>query len=98
MMEHKVNKTEFANKLERYQKRQNQTKITFFVFGILFLLLTFLPYISSFFDLLELGYTSTTFAIFAGLSLGKAWHIRNGTEEHELLIDAMALLSSSKNG
>jgi hypothetical protein len=41
------------------------------------------------------GFTSSKFAVLGGLCLAKAWNIKIGTEEHELLINALDLLSAN---
>lgn len=92
-----MNKMEFADKLEAYNKKQNQNKVFFLLLGLFFVLVTFVPQLAVFLNLEDLGFTSSAFSVFGGLCLGKAWHLRSGTEEHELLINAMDLLSSNKN-
>ncbi|MBC3765691.1 hypothetical protein [Neptunicella marina] len=92
-----MTKLEFATKLEKYEKKQRRSKWEYFVIGLVFLMFTFIPSSILYFDENMFGFTSTTFAILAGLCLSKAWDIKRGTEEHELLINALELLSTSND-
>jgi len=92
-----MTKLEFANKLEIYLKKQNKDKVIYFILGLVFIIFTFIPQVALFFSESMFGFTSAAFSVFGGLCLGKAWHLKSGTEEHELLINAMDLLSSSKD-
>lgn len=91
-----MTKVEFANKLEAYLKKQNRLKITHLILGVIFILFAFLPQTALFFSETMFGYTQSAFAVFAGLCLGKAWQIKTGSDEHELLVNAMELLSINK--
>lgn len=92
-----MTKLEFANKLEKYHKKQTVNKWLFFIFGIVFITFVFIPGIILSIDENMFGFTSTTLAVFAGLCLGKAWDIKRGSEEHELLVNALDLLSANND-
>ena len=92
-----MTKLEFASKLERYEKKQRRSKWEFFVIGIIFLIFTFIPSSILYFDENMFGFTSAAFVVIAGLCLSKAWDIKRGTEEHELLVNALELLSASND-
>ena len=87
---------EFADKLEKYYKKQTMNKWLFFILGVVFIALVFMPSIILSINDNMFGFTSTTLAVFAGLCLGKAWDIKRGSEEHELLVNALDLLSANK--
>tara|TARA_R110000772_G_scaffold11927_5_gene36967 strand:- start:1628 stop:1942 length:315 start_codon:yes stop_codon:yes gene_type:complete len=92
-----MTKLEFADKLETYYKKQTMNKWLFFTFGVVLITFVFMPSIILSIDENMFGFTSTTLAIFGGLLLGKAWDIKRGTEEHELLVNALDLLSDNKD-
>lgn len=90
-----MTKLEFAIKLEKYEKKQRRSKWEYLGFGIMFLIITFVPSSILYFDDNMFGFTSSAFAVLGGLCLAKAWNIKRGTEEHELLINALDLLSTN---
>ena len=89
-----MTKLEFAEKLEKYQKTQMRSKWEYFILGIVFLIFTFIPSTILFLSDDMFGLSSPAFAILSGLSLRKAWGIKRGTEEHDLLINALELIKS----
>ncbi|MCL1094867.1 hypothetical protein [Shewanella kaireitica] len=92
-----VTKLEFAEKLEKYQKKQIRSKWEHFIWGIVLIAFAFFPSIVPFLNGNSYHIISTAFAILAGLSLRKAWDIKRGTEEHELLIDALELIKAKSD-
>jgi len=92
-----MTKLEFAQKLENYVKKQKQTKLFYFIFGIILTIFAFIPETVLFLSERMFGFSSPAFAVFGGLCFGKAWDINSGTEEHELLVIALDLLSDAKN-
>ena len=88
-----MTKLEFAIKLEKYEKSQKQDKWMYFGLALVLFILAFVPSVTLYFDSIMFGFSSTSLTIFGALSLGKARSIQKGTEEHELLIDAINLLS-----
>lgn len=92
-----MTKLEFADKLEKYYKKQTMNKWLFFILGVVFIAFVFMPSIILAIDENMFGLTSTTLAVFAGLCLGKAWDIKRGSEEHELLVNALDLLSTNND-
>tara|TARA_R110000737_G_scaffold206442_1_gene224771 strand:+ start:624 stop:905 length:282 start_codon:yes stop_codon:yes gene_type:complete len=89
-----MTKLEFAEKLENYEKKQQLSKRLYFVIGLVCLILVFVPEVALLLDASDFGYTSVVFSVFGGIFLGKAWQIQSGTEEKELLVNALELLSS----
>ena len=92
-----MTKLEFADKLEKYYKKQTMNKWLLFILGVVFTTFVFVPSIILSIDENMFGFTSTTLAVFAGLCLGKAWDIKRGSEEHELLVNALDLLSANND-
>tara|TARA_R110000737_G_scaffold205961_2_gene224434 strand:- start:5161 stop:5442 length:282 start_codon:yes stop_codon:yes gene_type:complete len=90
-----MTKLEFAEKLENYEKQQQRSKRLYFLIGVVCLILVFVPEVALFLDASMFGFTSVMLSIFGGIFLGKAWQIQSGTEEKELLINALELLSSA---
>jgi hypothetical protein len=92
-----MTKLDFAIKLEQYNKKQNMEKWLFFFSGIIFIIFLFIPHIIFYLDEYSFVLNSNTLPIFAGICLGKASLIKRGTEEHELLINALDLLSANND-
>jgi hypothetical protein len=91
-----MTKLEFADKLETYYKKQTINKWLFLILGVVFIVLVFMPSLSlAFYD--KFGFGSTSLPFLAGLCLGKAWHIQRGSEEHELLVNALYLIAKKEN-
>lgn len=88
-----MTKLEFAIKLEEYEKSQKQDKWMYFGLALVLFILALVPSVTLYFDSIMFGFSSTSLTILGALSLGKARSIQKGTEEHELLIDAINLLS-----
>jgi len=90
-----MTKLDFAIKLEQYNKKQDMDKWLFFFSGLIFIVFLFVPNIISYLDEYSFVLNSNTLPIWAGICLGKALLINRGTEEHELLINALDLLSAN---
>ncbi|NRD73898.1 hypothetical protein HQQ94_11765 [Shewanella sp. VB17] len=88
-----MTKLEFAVKLEKYQKRKRRSKWTFY--SIAFVSLMFLVIPSSILNFNESE--STFFMVMAVVYFLKASGITNGTEEQELLVNALDLLSAKND-
>jgi hypothetical protein len=93
-MEKFVTKLEFSIKLEEYNKKQNRYKWGYALVGIVLTTFAFFPNIIMFFNEDMFGLPSIIFAVFGGYYLNKAWCIIRGTQEHELLIHALNLLTT----
>ena len=92
-----MTKLEFAVKLEEYQQRRNQKKWFPLLFGIIFWALVLFPELVLYIDGNMFGLNSVAFGLLGTLCLFKAWSYSDSTEEHSLLINALELLSSSRN-
>lgn len=90
-----VTKLEFLIKIEKYEKKQKIYKWGYCILGIFFTAFAFIPSTIMFFDENMFGLRPIIFAILGGGYLNKTWGIIRGTEEHELLINALDLLSTS---
>ncbi|MFT5550334.1 MAG: apolipoprotein N-acyltransferase [Candidatus Azotimanducaceae bacterium] len=88
-----MTKLEFAIKLEEYEKRQRQDKWMYFGLAFVLFIFALVPSVILYFDAHMFGFSSTSFIILGVLSFSKARSIQKGTEEHELLINAIGLLS-----
>ena len=88
-----MTKLDFAIKLEEYDKRQKQEKWMYFGVALVLFIIALVPSVMLYFDSIMFSFSSTSFTILGALSFGKARSIQKGTEEHELLIDAINLLS-----
>ncbi|MBA6262217.1 hypothetical protein [Colwellia sp. Bg11-12] len=88
-----MTKSEFATKLVKYEKKQTRTKWVYFILGIPLVIFAFIPNVDVFINESLFWLPSMFFACAGGFYLSKAWDIKVGTEEHELLIDALNLLS-----
>ena len=91
-----MTKSEFATKLVKYEKRQKRTKWVCFIIGVPLVIFAFIPNVNLFINENLLWLPSMFLACLGGFYLNKAWDINVGTEEHELLIDAMNLLADEK--
>jgi hypothetical protein len=89
-----VTKLEFALKLEKYEKKQKRDKWAYFIIGIIFIIFAFIPYAITFLDKSIIGLLPIGLAYIGGSYLKMAWNINRGTEEHELLINALDLIST----
>lgn len=92
-----MTKLEFADKLETYYKKQTINKWLFLILGVVFIVLVFMPSLALAFDEDMFGFSSTSLSIFAGLCFGKAWDIKRGSEEHELLVNALDLIANKED-
>ncbi len=87
-----MTKLEFAIKLENYQKRRRKSKWEFYIIGIVSLALAFTPSSILYFNDSMFNY----FALLGVFYIFKALEITNGTEEQELLVNAIDLLSPKR--
>jgi hypothetical protein len=90
-----VTKLELSKKIDKYVKKQKIYKWVYCILGTIFTVFAFIPSTIMFFDENMFGLPPVMFAIFGGGYLYKAWDIIRGNEEHELLINALDLLSTS---
>ncbi|MFT6507442.1 MAG: hypothetical protein ACI92O_003043 [Colwellia sp.] len=91
-----MTKLEFADKLEAYYKKQTINKWLFLILGVVFIVLVFTPSLALAFDD-KFGFGSGSLSFLVGLCLGKAWHIQRGSEEHELLVNALDLIANKED-
>ena len=92
-----MTKMEFAIKLEKYNKKQRVNMWAYLILGIVFIVFAFTPSITLYLNENNLGFTTSFLAVLGGLFLGKSGEIKRGTEEDELLINALDLLSRSND-
>lgn len=88
-----MTKLKFAIKLEEYEKRQRRDKWIYFGLAFVLIIFALVPSVIVYFDANMFGFSATSFTILGVLSFSKARSIQKGTEEHELLINAIELLS-----